>query len=339
MSADLFRKYYKKLAREGWLKSLLYGLTAGFGTMAVLSAVCWFMGWKAFWVAIVVGVLIGVGGVYAFYKFKFQPTTKSIARRIDELGLEERIITMTELEGDDSYIARRQREDALQALNTVQASLIKVVVSVSVIVAVSVAFVLGAGFTTISGLTAAGILPSGIELLTPDDDGIVKKYQLEYGIQEGEGSLTGVLKQEVERGKNASVVIAVPEEEWIFIAWSDGLQNPYRHDLSVETNIKVFAIFQLAEVGVENQEKEDPPLDSPVRQPGDENPIPMPGADYEDINNVYNNKVHYSEVYPDAKEEVQSELASGSYQDSQKDIVNGYLVGIEIVVDEEEKEE
>ena len=135
MAGELFKKYYRRIAKEGFLKSILSGLVVGFLAMLLTAGLFWYMGWKAVWICGIVGCALTALATYLFYRFKFQPTTKAIAKRIDELGLEERILTMTELEGDESYIAMKQREDALKALGTVHAGLIKIVVSAPLVIA------------------------------------------------------------------------------------------------------------------------------------------------------------------------------------------------------------
>ena len=118
---QLFQKYHKRMVAEGILKATLIGLLAALAVLFVTAAVCWFVGFKGIWLSIVLFVVVLAATAVTVYLVKYRPTTRSIARRVDELGLEERLITMTELEGDDSYIATRQRQDAMESLNKVSA--------------------------------------------------------------------------------------------------------------------------------------------------------------------------------------------------------------------------
>ena len=117
-SKNMFRKYRKRLVAEGVAKSLIFGLLVGFAANIVIATVSCFVKVEGLWL-ISIGLLL-VGTLISapiFYFAKFRPTTKQIAARVDRrLGLEERTITMLELENDDSYIAMRQREDAKDAL-------------------------------------------------------------------------------------------------------------------------------------------------------------------------------------------------------------------------------
>ena len=157
MANEVFKKYYKKIGQESILKSLLCALTIGFTLMFVCIAASWFVGFKA-------GIYIGFGlfvvsaGIATplLYKFKFRPTTKKIMQRIDALGLEERMLTMAELENDNSFMAMKQREDAMNAVKSVSSEMLKIAVSVPLIAAVAISATLGTGMTV-----AAAVAPDG----------------------------------------------------------------------------------------------------------------------------------------------------------------------------------
>ena len=304
MSGELFKKYYQRLAKEGILKSILCGLIIGFAFLAVFATLFWFMGWQGFWVGLILfGIISAVAGVL-FYKWKFQPTTKAIARRVDELGLEERLITMAELEGDDSYIAMRQREDALQALNKVNASLIKIVVSLPIIISVAVSGVVGVGMTTVSALAGFGVIPSGLEMLTSsNEDQDLGWCKITYSVLETGGTITGELNQTVQQGGSATSVVAEAEDEWVFIAWSDGLQNPYRQDINVQYDMQIYAIFLPIEMVSDGESEAQRDGQPDPNQPQDptQPPIPTfsPGR-YEEVNKIIDGETFYGDVYSDA---------------------------------------
>lgn len=68
---------------------------------------------------------------------------------------------MNELKDDDSYIARRQREDAVKTLGLVKADLIRLAVSFPLIVALAVIGIACLGMTTVSALAANEVVSSG----------------------------------------------------------------------------------------------------------------------------------------------------------------------------------
>ena len=342
MSGDLFKKYYKRLNQESILKATLCGLTISFSLLAILAALFWFMGWESFWICLIVWACVSVAAVLCLYKWKFQPTTKAIARRVDELGLEERVITMTELEGDESYIAMRQREDTLKALNTVNAGLIKLVVSIPVIVGIAISSFFGIGMITVSALSASDVLPSGMELIEQSKEQETdSEFEILYDIQEGEGFIEGDLSQVVQKGCDGSGVVAIPDEDWVFIGWSDGLQNPYRQETNVQFDITVRAIFlPIDDVldGEEDAEKDSKPEGEPdPNAPKEEKPVNKPSAStkYEEANQIYDGNTYYGDEYEEAAENTREELTKGEYTEEQKEMVGGYLDGIETIVDEE----
>lgn len=200
MTSEVFKKYYKKIGRESILKALLCGLTIGFSLMFVCIAASWLAGFKA-------GVYIGLGLFVAataiatplFYTFRFRPTTKKIAQRIDTLGLEERILTMAELENDDSFIAMKQREDAMKAMKSVSSEMLKIAVSVPLIAAVAISATLGTGMTV-----AAAVAPDGGKHFV---EGLKEKhtYEITYTV-EGKGWVIDFTKKE-----NAALIAAMKE--------------------------------------------------------------------------------------------------------------------------------
>ena len=118
---NYFEQYNSRFMWEAIFKSALVGAIIGFALNFVAAFITWFTEFNGFWVMmglLVVGLVIGA--VIAYFK-KFRPTVMSNARRIDRYGLEERLITMVELEEDDSCLARLQREDAEAKLSSVDA--------------------------------------------------------------------------------------------------------------------------------------------------------------------------------------------------------------------------
>ena len=177
-------------------------MTIGFSLMFVCIAASWLAGFKA-------GIYIGLGLFVAataiatplFYTFRFRPTTKKIAQRIDTLGLEERILTMAELENDDSFIAMKQREDAMKAMKSVSSEMLKIAVSVPLIAAVAISATLGTGMTV-----AAAVAPDGGRHFV---DGLKEKhtYEITYTV-EGKGWVIDFTKKE-----NAALIAAMKERD------------------------------------------------------------------------------------------------------------------------------
>ena len=97
MANKLFRKYFNRLIGEGVLRSFLCGLVGGFSAVVISALTCWYFAYQQIWLTIGIGLGVTAVTTTIFYFAKYRPNLKAIAQRIDELGLEERVLTMTEL--------------------------------------------------------------------------------------------------------------------------------------------------------------------------------------------------------------------------------------------------
>ena len=244
----LFKKYQRKLIIEAVIKSLMIAADIAFGAAAVIAFSFWFSSVNGTWYAVGAMLVLLVGLTPVFYFLKYRPTDADIARRLDRLGLEERMITMTELEGDSSYLARRQADDAATTLNSgaVKGAL---AIAISGLMAIPLAAtaVLGGGMVTVGFLSEANIIRSGNEVLegifNPEDEqyytvryitiGVTGNGLLDMQFEEGVGMIEGNEEQIVAYGGGATPVLAVGDEEWTFMYWSDQLTDPYREDIEI----------------------------------------------------------------------------------------------------------
>ena len=337
---QLFQKYHKRMVAEGILKATLIGLLAALAVLFVTAAVCWFVGFKGIWLSIVLFVVVLAATAVTVYLVKYRPTTRSIARRVDELGLEERLITMTELEGDDSYIATRQRQDAMESLNKVSADLIKIAVSVALIAGVAIAGVCAAGTTTVYALYNAGVIKSGVELVNPEQEDVAKSFKVEY-VAGKNGSVVGEANQTVYEGEDSLAVMAVADKGYIFVGWSDGVTDAYRVDYEVSGKIKVTANFVQATDADPDLDDDNNPYPDDLPLPSDKsdkpNTTPQPsdkpstdGNGSYDENNQYKDGEHnYKDDLKDAKQNAQDEVNNnGNLTPGDGDLIDGYFDGI-----------
>ena len=91
-NSGLFKKYRSRVVKEGILKAVVCGLIVGFAVLIVTALAFWFAGvpW-GLWLSIALFAAATGASVPALYFLKFKPTAKAIAKRIDQLGLEERM--------------------------------------------------------------------------------------------------------------------------------------------------------------------------------------------------------------------------------------------------------
>lgn len=232
----LLSQYRTRLATEGWIKSALCGLTVAFVLNIIYTFVCLLFGIKVYWVSAIL-IVAGAATTPLFYFTKFRRSLRQVASRVDTLGLEERVLTMAGLEGDDSFMARRQREDTIRALKTVNASLIKLAVSVPLIVMCATTFAVSATTTTANALVDQPLIDRGGE----QKENVF--YDVTYEVQGEGGSIAGLTVQKVKAGSTASPVQAIAADGYAFAGWSDGYEEVFRADADVNGKIHVFAVF------------------------------------------------------------------------------------------------
>ena len=292
-----------KLLIEAIIRSALWGITVGAVAAFAAAIVCWFFEAALLWVAILTFIVAGAAGGAIFYFGKFRPSVAANAKRIDRLGLDERAITMVELSGDDSLIARKQREDALASISKIKPNQIHVKLSTTVIILCSVFTLLFAGMGTVEVLSSKGVLPSGVEIwqkLFPPEP--LPKYTLTYSAAKG-GELIGETEQTVEQGSSGEMVIAVADEGFVFLGWSDGVATPYRVDEDVKRNVKVEARFAMMDAfkdpGDDNDKPDDVPGGDGDQETNNPDAPPSGGEKYIEINQIIDGQTYYRDVIDD----------------------------------------
>ena len=336
-SKKLFDKYYSRLAREAMLKAFIIGFIAGFAVNIVIAFVTLFFTDFKLWFVVALGAGIIVTAITALllYFKAFKPTTKKIASRIDSLGLEERLITMTELENDESYIAMRQREDAKAKLNEVNSKSIKFVIARSLIVAVAIFGVVGLAMTSINALTGFGIIDwSKIfpQRLSPSD------YVTVTYLISGKGEIEGeTLQRNIVKGNSATPVVAVAADGWAFVGWTDNVNLPERNDANLQTDLTVTAVFEEVEdiKDKNDEQQEDAPSDVPGD--GDEKQDnaqgqegPGGGSRYEPANTIIDGKIPYEDDFDDWFEAAMEELyEDGNLTDEQRAVLEAYYKSLQ----------
>ena len=344
-----FEKYYSKLRAEAILKSLLCGLIVGLAANFAAALGTWFAPFNGLWLSL--GILVLATGIATpiFYVKKFRPTAMSNAKRIDRLGLEERLITMIEYQGDDSFIAEVQRADAKAKLAEVDAKQIRFSFSKGLIIALAVAFVLGGGMTTVSTLSAEGILfPTPEELINtiiPKEPDVY--VAVSYEVSEG-GYIEGIPDQLVLLGGTAESVEAVADDGYMFAFWDDGKKRPARQDSKVTEDIVYVAIFMPIGDGDGEGEGEprpgdgqpgengSPGPDGPPGQPGERgapDPNGQPGQSnagggkYEEHNMIVDGETSYYDFLEGYQGEASEALTEGgdSYSSEQREIIERYF--------------
>ena len=348
MNEKILKDYVARLGKEAWIKAFFAALVVGFSALFVSSLVIWLTGYEFVWLAAIIWAAATALTMPAFYFLKFKPSKKMVAQRVDSLGLEERILTMVQFEGqEDSYILRRQREDALAAISTISARLVKFVIPVAMVVALSVSAGLGIGMTTVSALSASGVIKGGDEIIEEMTTPEVPEYEITYEV-EGEGFINGelFLIDTVKEGEDALEVVAEEMEGWVFLEWSDGVTEPVRQIKNVTSNMELKAIFM--EVGdgepgdgdQEGDESGGVPQDPQEGdgQPGDGDPSQSPpqqggngSGQFESSNQIIDGETYYGgETFDAAYDTAMDETTgNGDISNDGQDMIGNYMGGIQ----------
>lgn len=337
-----FEKQRPRLLAEAIIKSGLCGLCVGFGAGFLAAFFAWITPGLDFWMTFVALVLVGALSAVGFYFNRFRPSDLSNARRIDSLGLEERLITMVEYQNDDSCMAQMQRKDAIAALSAVDPKRIEYRVSTKIWVSVILTALLGLGMITVSVLGDLGLLPSALEIgdsiLNPEEPEIY--VSVTYFVEEG-GYIEGEADQLILKGGDASPVVAIAEDGYEFLYWDDGSGNPARHDFQITEELILFAVFEPIE-GEEGDDEDEDGMDmagsDPYGDPGGNGPPAEGGIEtpndsqtgtgqYEEHNQIIDGETYYRidiELYKQKVKEYLEEHGD-ELTDRQRAIIEAYI--------------
>lgn len=333
-----YKKFYTKLVFEGWINALVRGLTVGFGVNFIVALIMLFVDGNGLLLSLIAFGVASILSTPIFYLLCFKPTKKSLAQRIDNLGLEERLITMLEYEQDDSYMARRQREDAKKALDDINQAKTKIPFSLSIvaIIVLCVSMLFGGAMTTVTTLADYDIIMIG-----GGEDLQEYWFMVEFTC-EGEGEILGEFIQEIKEGEDGLTVetISLDEEKWIFAGWFDyslGYVPTDAKPLSEEfyftpqnviEDMVICAVYQESE-GDENEEKQEqpPPPDeppNPEEPPTNDPPLPNTEGD-----KVIDNETDYPDVIGEYIAMWEERIANGeSVPDYIREIIDQYYASI-----------
>ncbi|MCH5155619.1 MAG: hypothetical protein J1F69_03345 [Clostridiales bacterium] len=302
---QMIEKCRADLKRESIIKSVLCGMIIGLSVTFLIAFITWFfVETNGLWIALGVGLGLWAISAPLLYFFKFIPNDMTVMRRLDRAGLDERMITMYELQGDTSYMATRQRNDAEQAFDTaLKASggkIVKVKIATAMICVASIVGGLALAMSVVTGLSDYGVIPSVNQMISGDGAGAGgREYTVEFMVSaQGGGTINGVEKvtQKVRAGGSSSVRVKPAADEnglmYYLDKWVDGDGNEYytNSPVFVVNNVRKSMVFTAVfesepvddEAGLGYYFDPDGKGDDQMQQPGD-NPSdgdnPMPGGD------------------------------------------------------------
>lgn len=342
-----FENHGKKLCLEAILRSALCGISVGFAANFIAALLLWLTPVNGLWICIGVFAVVSIIASFLFYFAKFRPTELSSARRLDGLGLEERLITMVEYKGDSSYIASLQRNDAKSALSRLDAKNLKVIIPRVIVITLVVSVFFGLGMTTVNALSENGVIRGGDDMIEDViEDQTTEYVSVSYVIEEG-GTFEGDEEQIIVKGTDATTVTAVADEGFVFKEWSDGYTYPTRTDKEILEDVTFVAVF--VELGEESGgegdgdgegEEGDEPKDAPSEPQegegdggesgeGDPNSDSSSGGGNisDPLNQIINNAEYYRDVIERLADETGERLenSDGSLSQEEIDMIKTYL--------------
>ncbi|MCM1259915.1 MAG: hypothetical protein NC182_03135 [Prevotella sp.] len=343
-----FSPLYKEYLKSAILKSLILATLISCSVLFIVSFVFWMVDVKQFWIALIVFGILEVTIFFITFS-RLKPTDRKLSKKLDELGLQQRVVTMYQYQNDNSLMAKIQRGNAIEHINKVNKKLVKLVTPVLIIVLLFVSILSSATTTILAALSSNDVIKPGSDTLVPSK---VVEYEVTYDTM-GEGFIEGDIFQVVVEGKSTTPVVAVPEEGWAFNGWvivspstytsTASESDPYRIDENVKANLVICAQFvEVEELDGEEGEPGDepgedskptPPSNQEQQKPGEKGEEGESGAGgkYEENNQVIDGQTYYGDkTFDNAYEDAMNNLQQDSnMSEGLKDIIGDYYSTIE----------
>lgn len=353
-----FTRLYKKFCLKVYLRSFLKGLIYCLPLLIVLTTITCIVNYKYFWISFIIFAVVMLITTSILFIVE-KPKEKEFMKNIDDVGLQQRAITMYQYKDDNSLIARLQRENAETKINEVDAKSFKIKTPIWLYAFAITLSVFAIVTTVFSSLVSTNKLPSLVDRIKVNNVEEKKVYEVEYKV-EGKGKIEGELAQKITSGDNATGVLAVAEDGWFFEKWvsvRDSINlnyydnvntknSPYRLDTNVESDLTIVAVFmKIDEKQADDDEEDDPLKNAPQppmvnSQPGDgDNPGQLEGDSsnsndgtggsggrYEESNQVDDGKTYYGDekfanAYDDAMNSIQND---DEMSEDMKEIIKKY---------------
>lgn len=353
---NTLKPFRNQVLKNSVLHSGLLGCIVGLIVASIVALVSWFFGYdKGLLVSILtfIGAAVVSSVILCFTKFRV--TDGIVAKKIDNLGLKERAITMIDFEKDNSYVANLQREDAKNKIKTLSPKQIKFKASKGVLSSLGASFIFCCAAISICVFAALGYIPSGLDIVSTE--AAPAEILVIYEADEG-GYIDGTEDQVVLSGEKTEPVLAVANDGWVFVGWSDGVTDPYREGDVVEEDTIFTAFFE--EIDPEEDDANgngngngngqgqgngdgngasDMPGQGQGQGQGNGNGNGQgqgesngdgkgegAGGKYEDANKVYDGNTAYGDVFDDALEGAMDGLDTST---TEGDVIDGYFKGLD----------
>ncbi|MDE6294262.1 MAG: hypothetical protein K2L88_06560 [Clostridiales bacterium] len=323
---QVYKSHHARIVREGVLKAAIFSSIIGLAVAAVIAFATIFTEFNGLWTAIGVGLGVAAVMIPILYFTVFRPTEKSVAESLDRLGFDERVITMLELEGDNSVMAELQRNDAITTLTAVAENHggkipIKALPFMQKLAAVG----LGTKMLVTTGAVAA-VAATTLTLTAMPTQRVkeifmgTNSYTISYNAG-GHGYITtesggyeydaelarvGKYSVKVDEGKMSERITITAndgiDDEYVFVGWSDDYSDEY--NAASRTDKALMGIIATAQYEMLNSVKDDDINgENPMMFYPCDAPYPPGGGSNDEGNTPPNSENNFENLFPPKMDE------------------------------------
>lgn len=365
---QIYKSHYARVVRDNVLKSAIFGLLAGLAVAAVIAFITIFTEFNGLWTAIGSGLGVAAVTAVVLYFTLFRPTDKSVAEQLDRLGFDERIITMLELNGNDSVMAELQRKNAVATVTAVaEKNGGKVPVRSATVMQKLAALGLNTTMLIIAGVVVAfavvSLVFTGLPTKTVKEMFVgTPTYTVTYNAGEhgyiltesGDIARDGKYTIRVNEGKLGETIVIVANDGFMFAGWSDGYYDEYNASArtdKVMTGFTATAQYKALDVVEDDPEEslnsadgENPGAgngNAPMKEgegsqnnPGQIDPMAPPGtgagaSDTPMYSEIMDGNTDYQEFYDQFYNDAMQRLAEGhNIPDSLRKMIAAYFAAL-----------
>lgn len=328
---QVYKSHHNRVVRESVLKAVIFSSIIGLAVAAVIAFATIFTEFNGLWTALGVGLGVAAVMIPVLYFTVFRPTEKSVAESLDRLGFDERVITMLELEGDNSVMAELQRNDAVTTLTgAAEKHGGKIPIKALPFMQKLAAVGLGTKMLVTTGAVAA-VAATTLTLTALPTQQVkeifmgTNSYAISYNAG-GHGYITtesggykydeklvhaGKYSVKVDEGKMSERITVTaysePDNEYMFVGWSDDYSDEY--NVASRSDKALMGITATAKYEMLNTVKDDEPNENPTAFYDCDAPFP-PGSN-NDESNTPNGENNLENLFPPKMDENNSS-AGGS---------------------------
>lgn len=315
---DILNNFNKQLKKESFIKSIFFSSILSFSISIIVLLIILFNFLSEYLFVIIFSIIIFLNLVLLIYIIN-KPNEKILSTRIDLLGLKERVLTMNELKGNDSFIANKQREDTIKQLDKIKnINLINISKKLKYVsISITLLYLCTVTFTV---LAANGVIPHFKE-----ENTFNPYIELDYSADTG-GVVLGETSQLIFIGESATEVLAVANSGYVFLKWSDGVVEPYRKDININSKQVIVAYFtKLDDNDIQQGDSDILDFDEDGNM-NDGSGGDGASGEYDDTaNNVVDGNTNYKDLYEQYYQESLDIISSGgTVPEYLKDLIDYY---------------